>query len=164
MEDWDSFTYEVEEYLVANEMLPASIVKVVKLNLEIGKEAPEEREGCEMAIRSLLKKRAGTPFKKGQKSGIPASVRVNIDNICKVFTEALTAYYTFSPIIPLITFKHGKSGGGCYNSADEYIKEEVKKMRTRLSNKYKNGEWDGEKLDSEEDTAPMPSAFDTQLG
>ena len=106
---WDSLVIEVNEYLEADTTLDAGLRQVVELNLQIGTNNPNEREAAQGALKALLKGRDGTPFRRGQKSAVPASVRVAIDRICGVVEEAATNYYNHDGIIASITLKHIKS-------------------------------------------------------
>ena len=83
---WDSLCIEVNEYLEAS-TLDAGLRQVVELNLQIGTNNPDERSAAEGALKALLKGRDGTPFRRGQKSAVPASVRVSIDKICGVVED-----------------------------------------------------------------------------
>ena len=145
--EWDSLCIEVNEYLEADTTLDAGLKQVVELNLQIGTNNPSERDAATGALKALLKGRDGTPFRRGQKSAVPASVRVAIDRICGVVEEAALAYYNHDAIIGAISMKHNKSGGGQFADADEYAQAVVKRNRNSLSKMYKEGTWDGS-LDS----------------
>ena len=140
---WDSLVIEVNEYLEADTTLDAGLRQVVELNLQIGTNNPNERNAAEGALKALLKGRDGTPFRRGQKSAVPASVRVAIDRICGVVAEASVLYYNHDAIIGAITMKHIKSGGGSYEDADDYASAVVKRTRNNLSKMFKDGNWDG---------------------
>lgn len=140
---WDSLVIEVNEYLEADTTLDAGLRQVVELNLQIGTNNPNEREAAQGALKALLKGRDGTPFRRGQKSAVPASVRVAIDRICGVVSEASVQYYNHDAIIGAISMKHIKSGGGQYDDADDYATACVKRTRNNLSKMYKEGSWDG---------------------
>jgi len=140
---WDSLCIEINDYLEADETLDAALRQVVELHLQVGQENPSEREAAQNALKALLKGRDGTPFRRGQKSSVPASVRVAIDRICGVVNEANMAYYNHDGIIASLSFKHTKSGGGLYESADEFASAQTKKMRNKLSSLYRDGSWDG---------------------
>ena len=141
--EWDSLCIEVNEYLEADTTLDAGLRQVVELNLQIGTNNPNEREAAQGALKALLKGRDGTPFRRGQKSAVPASVRVAIDRICGVVSEASVQYYNHDAIIGAISMKHIKSGGGQYDDADDYASACVKRTRNNLSKMYKEGSWDG---------------------
>lgn len=140
---WDSLVIEVNEYLEADTTLDAGLRQVIELNLQIGTNNPNEREAAQGALKALLKGRDGTPFRRGQKSAVPASVRVAIDRICGVVEEAATNYYNHDAIIASISMKHIKSGGGAYEDASEYALAVVKRTRNNLSKMFKDGSWDG---------------------
>jgi len=140
---WNSLKIEIEEYLSADKDLDEGLKQVCLLNLNIGDTNPNEREACRGALKALLRGRDGTPFKKGQKSSIPASVRVVIDKIVSTVEEASTTYFNQDPIIGAITKKQNRSGGGLYANAEEYAKAEGVRARNRLAKWYKNQEWDG---------------------
>jgi len=140
---WDSLVIEVKEYLEADTGLDAGLKQVIELNLQIGTNNPNERVAAQGALKALLKGRDGTPFKRGQKSAVPASVRVSIDKICGVVQEAAINYYSHDAIIGAITMRHIKSGGGQYDDASDYASAVVKRTRNNLSKMYKDGTWDG---------------------
>ena len=140
---WDSLVIEVNEYLEADQTLDAGLRQVVELNLQIGTNNPDERPAAEGALKALLRGRDGTPFRRGQKSAVPASVRVAIDRICGVVEEASVAYYNHDAIIGAITMKHIKSGGGAFDDAEDYASAVVKRTRNNLSKMFKDGSWDG---------------------
>ena len=140
---WDSLCIEVNEYLEADTTLDAGLKQVVELNLQIGTNNPNEREAATGALKALLKGRDGTPFRRGQKSAVPASVRVAIDRICGVVEEAATNYYNHDGVIASITMKHIKSGGGSYEDADDYAQAVVKRTRNNLAKMFKAESWDG---------------------
>jgi len=123
--------------------LDAGLRQVVELNLQIGQNNPNERDAALGALKALLKGRDGTPFRRGQKSAVPASVRVAIDRICGVVEEASVQYYNHDAIIGAITMKHIKSGGGSYEGAEDYASAVVKRTRNNLSKMFKDGNWDG---------------------
>lgn len=137
---WDSLVIEVNEYLEAATDLNDGLRKVVTLNLNIGQENAEERAGCAGAIKELLRGRPGTPFRKGKKSAVPASVRVSVDRICNVVSEAALNFYNHDAIIGQVTFARG---GALFEDAEAYAANVVKRTRAALGKLYKSGEWDG---------------------
>lgn len=141
--EWDSLCIEVNEYLEADTTLDAGLKQVVELNLQIGTNNPNERDAATGALKALLKGRDGTPFRRGQKSAVPASVRVSIDRICGVVSEAAIGYYSHDAVIGAITMKHIKSGGGTFDDAEDYASAVVKRTRNNLGKMFKDGSWDG---------------------
>ena len=152
-ETWNSLVLEVREYL-ETDALPAGVKQIVELNLQIGTANTDEREPCEKALKAILKGRDGSPFgKRGSKSKVPATVRVSIDKICAIVTEAAKDYYNCHPIMKVITLKHTKSGGGQFEDAAEYANVVMKRERAKLQKMYSTGAWDGslENLTSDEE-------------
>ena len=145
MEDvkWDSLVIEINDYLEADEQLDGALKQVVELHLQVGQENPNERDAAANALKALLKGRDGTPFRRGQKSAVPASVRVAIDRICGVVEEASVAYYNHDGIIAAVSLKHAKSGGGQFDDAEAYATAQTKKVRNLLSKMYRTEQWDG---------------------
>lgn len=137
---WDSLVIEVNEYLEAATDLNDGLRKVVTLNLEIGEANVEERNGCAGAIKELLRGRNGTPFRKGKKPAMPASVRVSADRICGVVHEAALNYYNHDGIIAGVTLGRG---GVSFENAEAYAANTVKRTRSLLTKMYKSGDWDG---------------------
>ena len=151
---WNSLVIEVNEYLEADTTLDAGLRQVVELNLQIGSNNSNERDAAMGALKALLKGRDGTPFRRGQKSAVPASVRVSIDKIWGVVSEAAEGYYNHDAVIAAISMKHIKSGGGAYDGAEDYATAVVKRTRNQLGKMFKDGSWDGslESLLSSEDS------------
>ena len=141
--EWNSLDIEVREYLEADQTLDAGLRQVVELNLQIGTNNPNERVAAQGALKALLKGRDGTPFRRGQKPSVPAAVRVSIDKICGVVEEAAVNYFNHDAIIGAVSFKHSKSGGGAYESANDYASAVVKRTKNSLSKAFKDGSWDG---------------------
>tara|TARA_R110002012_G_scaffold148_1_gene495 strand:- start:2282 stop:2764 length:483 start_codon:yes stop_codon:yes gene_type:complete len=153
---WDSLVIEINEYLEADQTLDGALKQVVELHLQVGQENPNERDAAANALKALLKGRDGSPLgRRGQRSAVPASVRVAIDRICGVVEEASLAYYNHDGIISAVTLKHAKSGGGTFDSAEQYAVAQSKKVRNSLSKMYKLKTWDGsvESLLSSEDSS-----------
>ena len=141
--EWQSIAIEVKEYLAADETLNDGLAQVIKLNLQIGDNNPNERVAALGALKALLKGRDGTPFKRGQKSSVPATVRVSIDKAISIIEIESLNYYNSHPILSNVLRKHIKSGGGEYANGEEYAHTVGKRMRNALAKRYKEGEWDG---------------------
>ena len=141
---WDSLVIEVTDYLNADESLDGALKQVVELHLQVGQDNPNEREAAANALKALLKGRDGSPLgRRGQRSSVPAAIRVAIDRICNVVEEASVAYFNHDGIISAVTLKHAKSGGGTFETAEDYAKAQSKKVRNALSKQFKEGTWDG---------------------
>tara|TARA_R110000751_G_scaffold3149_7_gene16047 strand:- start:3440 stop:3910 length:471 start_codon:yes stop_codon:yes gene_type:complete len=142
--EWDSLCIEVTEYLEADTSLDAGLRQVVELNLQIGTNNENERDAAKGALKALLSGRDGTPFRRGQKSSVPASVRVSIDRICGVVSEAAANYFNHDEIISSVTMKHIKSGGGSFESSEDYANAVSKRTRNNLAKMFKAETWDGQ--------------------
>lgn len=141
--EWRSMVIEVNEYLKADPTLNEGLRQIIQLNLKIGDNNPNERVAAKGALKALLKGRDGTPFKRGQKSGVPATVRVSIDKAVSIIEIESLNYYNSHPIMAKVLRKHIKSGGGNYANGEEYAHIVGKRMRNALAKRYKDGDWDG---------------------
>lgn len=139
-EEWNSLKLEVEEYLEADTTLGDGLKQVLRLNLQIGDNTPNEREAARNALKALLRGRDGTPFRKGKKSSVPTTVRVSIDKACAVVEELSISYFDNHPLMKRVLVARG---GKQYETPQEYAKAMTKKTRTQLAKLYKEGSWDG---------------------
>jgi len=139
-EEWNSLKLEVEEYLEADTTLGDGLKQVLRLNLQIGDNTPNEREAARNALKALLRGRDGTPFRKGKKSSVPTTVRVSIDKACSVVEELSISYFDNHPLMKRILVARG---GKEYETPQEYAKAMTKKTRNHLAKLYKEGSWDG---------------------
>jgi hypothetical protein len=138
--EWNSLVIEVNEYLEADNSLEEGLKQVIALNLQIGENNPSERIAAKNALKALLRGRDGTPFRKGKKSSVPTSVRMNIDKACGLVEESAIAYFNSHELISKITVGRG---GKPYEDAEDYAKSVVKKTRNSLAKMFKDGVWDG---------------------
>ena len=139
-EEWNSLKLEVEEYLEADTTLGDGLKQVLRLNLQIGDNTPNEREAARNALKALLRGRDGTPFRKGKKSSVPTTVRVSIDKACSVVEGLSISYFDNHPLMKRILVARG---GKEYETPQEYAKAMTKKTRNHLAKLYKEGSWDG---------------------
>lgn len=143
-EEWNLVRGQVVEYLAADDSLNDSLRQIVNLNLQIGDGDAEERDAVLGALKSILKGRLGSPFgKRGSKSTVPAHVRVSIDTVGNHVRAAAIAYFNSSPYMPSIIKRHSKSGGGLFESAEDYADVIEKRERAKLQRAYSTGVWDG---------------------
>tara|TARA_S200002703_G_scaffold69521_1_gene60319 strand:+ start:332 stop:814 length:483 start_codon:yes stop_codon:yes gene_type:complete len=147
---WESLKIEIREYMEAADDIEDGLSKILALNLQIGENDASQRENVKASMRSLLKGRDGTPFGKGKRGSVPATVRVAIDRVCNTVRDASTVYFNWHPYIALVTLGRGKKS---YDNAEDYAKAQAKAARARLAKMYKNKEWDGtlESLHEEEE-------------
>jgi hypothetical protein len=145
MEDnkWTHIKLDVEEYLESGAELSDGLRQVLKLNLQVGDSDRRAREGVVKSLKALLKDREGTPFHKGNKSDLPAKVRVNVERIGRTMYSASMVYMKHHYIMQYITPRHKKSGGGFYKTHKEFANANKKRVMTRLKKEYRLGVWDG---------------------
>ena len=134
MEDnrWTHIKLDVEEYLESGAELSNGIRQVLELNLQVGDNDEKAREGVWKSLKALLKGREGTPFHKGNKSDLPAKVRVIVERLGKTMHSASMAYMEYDGIMQYITPRHKKSGGGFYKTHKEFANANKKRLMTRL--------------------------------
>jgi len=138
--EWNSLKVEVEEYLEADTKLEDGLKQVLRLNLQIGDNSPDERDAAKGALKALLRGRDGTPFRKGKKSSVPTTVRISIDKACSLVEESSLAYYNSNFLMAKVLVARG---GKQYENAEDYAKAIVKRTRTHLAKLFKEGSWDG---------------------
>lgn len=145
MEDskWTHIKLDVEEYLESGAELSDGLRQVLELNLQVGDSDRRAREGVVKSLKALLKDREGTPFHKGNKSDLPAKVRVNVERIGRTMYSASMVYMKHHNIMQYITPRHKKSGGGFYKTHKEFANANKKRVMTRLKKEYRLGLWDG---------------------
>ncbi len=142
-EKWTHIKLDVIEYLESGAEISDGIRQVLELNLQVGDNDEKAREGVVKSLRALLKGKEGTPFHKGNKSDLPAKVRVNVERLGKMMHGASMAYMEYDDIMQYITPRHKKSGGGFYKSHKEFANANKKRLMTRLKKEYRLGVWDG---------------------
>ena len=145
MEDnkWTHIKLDVEEYLESGAKLSDGLRQVIELNLQVGDNDEKARIGVWKSLKALLKGKEGTPFHKGNKSDLPAKVRVNVERLGKTMYSASMVYMEYDDIMQYITPRHKKSGGGFYKTHKEFANANKKRLMTRLKKEYRLGLWDG---------------------
>ena len=145
MEDnkWTHIKLDVEEYLESGAKLSDGLRQVVELNLQVGDNDEKARIGVVKSLKALLKDREGTPFHKGNKSDLPAKVRVNVERLGRTMFGASMEYMEYNRLMQYITPRHKKSGGGFYKTHKEFANANKKRLMTRLKKEYRLGLWDG---------------------
>ena len=140
---WQNVKLDVEEYLESGAELSGGLIQILRLNLEVGQNDEKARVGVVKSLKALLKDKEGTPFHKGNKSDLPAKVRVVVEKLGKTIYGASMAYMEFDEVMQYITPRHKKSGGGFYKSDKEFALANKKRLTTRLKKEYRKGHWDG---------------------
>ncbi len=140
---WQNAKLDVEEYLESGAELSDGLIQILKLNLEVGDNDERARVGVLKSLKALLKGKEGTPFHKGNKSDLPARVRVVVEKLGKKIYEASLQYMDYDEMIICLTPRHKKSGGGFYKTNKEYAMANRKRLMTRLKKEFRLGHWDG---------------------
>ena len=86
----------------------------------------------------------GSPVRRGKKSNLPASVNVALDQVCAEVASLHANLFDSNPLLQAVLLKHGKAGGGSYESGASYGKAVSKKTRTLLKKMYAEDSWNGE--------------------
>ena len=140
---WENIKLDVVEYLESGAELSVGLRQVIELNLQVGDNDEKARTGVLKSLKALLSGKEGTPFHKGNKSDLPAKVRVNVQKLGKIVYGASMAYMEYDELMQLITPRHKKSGGGFYKTHKEFANANKKRLMTRLKKEYRLGLWDG---------------------
>ena len=140
---WQNAKLDVEEYLESGAELSDGLIQILRLNLEVGDNDEKARLGVLKSLKALLRDKEGTPFHKGNKSDLPAKVRVVVERLGKFMHGASMAYMESSSVMKFITQRHKKSGGGFYKTHKEFADANKKRLITRLKKEYRLGQWDG---------------------
>ena len=140
---WQNVKLDVEEYLESGAELSDGLSQILRLNLEVGDSDEKARVGVVKSLKALLKDKEGTPFHKGNKSDLPAKVRVVVEQLGKTMYNASITYMGYHAVIRYITPRHKKSGGGFYKSDKEFALANKKRLMTRLKKEFRDGRWDG---------------------
>lgn len=140
---WENIKLDVVEYLESGAELSVGLRQVIELNLQVGDNDEKARTGVLKSLKALLSGKEGTPFHKGNKSDLPAKVRVNVQKLGKIMHGASMAYMEYDELMQLITPRHKKSGGGFYKTHKEFANANKKRLMTRLKKEYRDGVWDG---------------------
>jgi len=140
---WENIKLDVVEYLESGAELSVGLRQVIELNLQVGDNDEKARTGVLKSLKALLSGKEGTPFHKGNKSDLPAKVRVNVQKLGKIMHGASMAYMEYDELMQLITPRHKKSGGGFYKTHKEFALANKKRLMTRLKKEYRDGVWDG---------------------
>lgn len=118
-----------------------------------GDAKPDSRKSLYAAIRTCFGDISDKPFRAGRGSSMPETVIVARDGILYAYSEAMVTLFNESDAVQTLENRHGKSGGGNYDSAEDFADDAVKSRRLMLNAAYKahtdkNDDapysWDGE--------------------
>tara|TARA_R110002051_G_scaffold260800_4_gene320631 strand:+ start:1429 stop:1962 length:534 start_codon:yes stop_codon:yes gene_type:complete len=118
-----------------------------------GDAKPDSRKSLYAAIRTCFGDISDKPFRAGRGSTMPASVTNARNGILTAYHADMVTLFEESEAVQTLENRHGKSGGGNYDSAEEFADDATKSRRLTLNAAYKaftdkNDEasysWDGE--------------------
>ena len=160
MEGWQARTEEVSEF-IATEGFDEQLSQVIQFQINFGNENGEQQERVWDSIKSMIRGLDGSPVRRGKKSNLPASVNVAIDNIVGDVASIHANLFDSNPLLQAVLLKHGKSGGGAYDSGAAYGAAMGKKTRTLLKKMYDEGTWNGE-TSGLSAPAPVSDSYDEE--
>lgn len=111
--------------------------------LETGVKATDEISANQFwsCIRALVKA-MGLDNLIPSRSTLPDEVQANILTACGDIEEASTAFFNHGMVSQVI-FRHGKSGGGTFATAEDYAKVMSQMTASKLRQHYNSKAWDG---------------------
>lgn len=152
---FDNKAEEVEAWMNVNPDYATDYPQLAVLTqlLTIGRSNDESAQSMYDAIRACFVGIEGAPFRKGKTSSLPAQVVANADNATLELSAVMADVWAGNEIVSLLMTRHGRSGGGVYESDEEYADAISKPVNARLKKAYasmaSNDEsaeywWDGE--------------------
>lgn len=126
--------------------MKAQKIKNVALEgtLAAGLKATDEKSANQFwaSIRALVKA-MNLDNLLPSRSTLPESVQANILSACADIEEASTAFFNHGMVSQVI-FRHGKSGGGTFATAEDYAKVMSQMTAGKLRQHYNTKAWNGE--------------------
>ena len=142
MEGWTARTEEVSDF-IGTDGFDEQLRQVIQFQLNFGNENTAQQERVWDSIKSMIRGMEGSPVRRGKKSNLPASVNVAVDQICNEVGAIHANLFNSNPLLQAVLLKHGKAGGGSYESGAAYGKAVSKKTRTLLKKMYAEDSWNG---------------------
>ena len=124
-----------------NENDAGAMHDVVLGMLSLPADTDAERERVWAGIRSILGILPNSPIKRGRGSSLPDEVESVIDALSLAHGEAMADAWN-SGDNHLLMRKHGKSGGGLFESDEEVRDTYASKMSNDLKRRYREKIWD----------------------
>tara|TARA_R100001463_G_scaffold135594_1_gene199135 strand:+ start:545 stop:1054 length:510 start_codon:yes stop_codon:yes gene_type:complete len=111
--------------------------------LETGVKATDEKSANNFwsSIRALVKAMSLDNLIPSR-STLPEEVQANILTACADVEEASIAFFNHGMVSQVI-FRHGKSGGGTFATAEDYVKVMSQMTAGKLRQHYNSKAWDG---------------------
>ena len=157
---WNANRSRITAWLEVNaSSLPENREDFINYLLSEGDSTPSMRKNWWSSICNAFRDVEDSPLQQGPRSTLPDEVDALIKAEKIAFGEEIEAIYNSMPRFVHYTMKHGKSGGGPYESASEMKEAFVEKAARLLTNAYsahtndKNGKsfyWDGERQTDDE--------------
>ena len=111
--------------------------------LETGVQATDETSANQFwaSIRALVKAMSLDNLIPSR-SSLPEEVQASIQTACADIEEASTAFFNHGMVSQVI-FRHGKSGGGTFATAEDYAKVMSQMTASKLRQHYNSKAWNG---------------------
>ena len=111
--------------------------------LDEGVQATDEKSANQFwaSIRALVKAMSLDNLIPSR-STLPEGVQASIQTACADVEEASIAFFNHGMVSQVI-FRHGKSGGGTFATAEDYAKVMSQMTAGKLRQHYNNKTWDG---------------------
>tara|TARA_R110000824_G_scaffold222785_1_gene410552 strand:- start:2433 stop:2966 length:534 start_codon:yes stop_codon:yes gene_type:complete len=147
-EAWNKRVSKINTYLDANDL--GEMAAVIQWNINEGTKDTSNRKRFWTSITTLFGMLPDSPISRGRESDLPENVQQAITAMSVTYAEAYCAAFATDPLFGEIVRKHGKSGGGVYETVDEYAASLKSSMKSRLTGYYRNHlkgvsgpQWDG---------------------
>mgnify|MGYP003139900074 FL=1 len=147
-EAWNKRVSKINTYLASNDL--GEMATVIQWNINEGTQDPSNRKRFWTSITTLFGMLPDSPISRGRESDLPEEIAQQITAMSVKYADAYCAAYATDPLFGEIVRKHGKSGGGIYDTTEEYHKSLVSSMKSRLTGYYRNNlkgrdgpNWDG---------------------
>jgi len=111
--------------------------------IEAGLKATDEKSADQFwaSIRALVKAMSLDDLLPSR-STLPENVQASILTACADVEEASIAFFNHG-MVGQVIFRHGKSGGGTFATAEEYAKVMSQMTAGKLRQHYNSKTWDG---------------------
>ncbi len=145
---WNKRKSKVMTFLDSNDI--GEMRQVIEWNITTGDNDADNRKRYWTSITTLFGMLPNSPITRGRESTLPDEIAQTVLNICATVSAEASNYHS-SGIMATVLEKHGKSGGGLYET-DEYASSVEKTVKGRLTRYYRNHEkglegqehtWDG---------------------
>tara|TARA_R110000751_G_scaffold10563_1_gene38396 strand:+ start:843 stop:1376 length:534 start_codon:yes stop_codon:yes gene_type:complete len=135
-EKWNKNKSKIQAYMETHDL--GDMAAVINWNLTQGDNDKDNRKRFWSSITTLFGMLDDSPISRGRESNLPDEVQNLINTYCAIFAQAHAALFATDPLFGELIRKHGKSGGGVYEDADEYAAGQSKSMRMKLTRYYRN--------------------------